>query len=342
MSARPPIIIGALALLVIAGIIMIMSLTRQAAPEATPFVYQGGGSTVDFDLPLTESAVITSAEGGIYSFGFSPDASRLIVGQITKLTVWDVAAGGIVFEPPSGGAEGNINEVAYSPDGRYLMATIGYCVNQYDANSGEYMSVEFCDIGPRVRALAFSPDGRIIAGAGRGSILGLWDMESHDLLWQGEEQEVGISDIDFSPDGSMIASAAGDASVCVWDVADGTVVYRVEVDAADLWDVDFSPAGDQGAVGASNGTVTIFDAATGDEITHSAGNGDAVYSLAYSPDGSLLAIGTEAGLITLYDTATGESISEWQAHDGMVTQLTWLDGSVLVSSGVDGKLVFWQ
>ena len=35
----------------------------------------------------------SSAEGKIYSFGFSPDASRVIIGQITKISVWDVAAG---------------------------------------------------------------------------------------------------------------------------------------------------------------------------------------------------------------------------------------------------------
>lgn len=345
-APRLPLILGgaaAVVTLAVGGIYALTTLTRGATPEATPFVPSGGGgSSIDLDLPLAESAVITTEEEEIYSFGFSPDGSRLIIGEITKLSVWDVAAGSLLFEPPSGGADGNINDVAYSPDGRYIMATIGYCVNQYDASTGEYMEIEFCDIGRQVRALAFSPDGKIIAGAGRGSILALWDMESQNLLWEGEEQEVGISDVTFSPDGSMIASSAGDASVVVWDVDSGDALYRVEVDTVDLWDVDFSPHGDQAAVGASNGTVTVFDPASGDEINVLEGNGDAVYSLAYSPDGSLLAVGTEAGLIVLYDAATGESVSEWEAHDGTITQLTWLDGSVLVSSGDDGRLVFWE
>jgi WD40 repeat protein len=70
--------------------------------------------------------------------------------------------------------------------------------------------------GDWVFGLAFSPDGRLLAG-GSGEIL-LWDVASHHLLGKPFHPLTTQSAVSFSPDSKKLAAWSGSSNVCLIDV----------------------------------------------------------------------------------------------------------------------------
>src|SRR5262249_12990684 len=70
--------------------------------------------------------------------------------------------------------------------------------------------------------LAFSPDGRHLAGAGAKRQLTLWDAATGDTVWEvalGAGQNV--ERFAFSPNGRCLAAANGDGTVSLYEAATG-------------------------------------------------------------------------------------------------------------------------
>ena len=77
--------------------------------------------------------------------------------------------------------------------------------------------------GNDIRALSWSPDGRVLASGRTDENIFLWDVTdlSDDGPWIMAKGEAHDGDIDaaaFSPDGRMLASADDEGQVLVWDV----------------------------------------------------------------------------------------------------------------------------
>src|SRR5207247_738768 len=76
-----------------------------------------------------------------------------------------------------------------------------------------------------VLAMAFSPDGRVLAtGGGGGSAkrageLRLWNVSSRREVTRLGPNPSTVSRVEFSPDGRVLAAGAEDGSVGLWDVA---------------------------------------------------------------------------------------------------------------------------
>ena len=310
--------------------------SEPSTDEAPPV--QGGGS-----LTLNLSQEFHAEQGEVYSFAFSPDGSRMLTGQNDTLTVWDVASGEVLFEPPAGGEEGRIPAVGFSRDGSLMSASIDFCNNLYDASNGEYLR-DLCEIGPHVQALDFSPDGTHIAGGSGGGVVGVWDVpsENSEPIWQTDEMFGDIHDVSYSPDGSFIASGGQDQTVRIWDAEDGEELIALEGPESDVWDVDFSPDGTKIAAASDDGKVWVWEVESGDLIETFDGDDSRLFSVAFSPDGTRIAAGSEHGNIFIYDE-NGEGLPGFDAHDAPITQLQWMsDGSALVSSGLDGRVVIWD
>jgi WD40 repeat protein len=110
--------------------------------------------------------------------------------------------------------------------------------------------------GHGVGLVAYSPDGRFLAGAGDGAFL--WS--ASDAQSRVTISVAGVQDLAFSPDGRILALGLQDGSVELWAVdgprrvgsLPGTVEYNPVTSLA------FSPDGKLLAVGRENGSVRIF------------------------------------------------------------------------------------
>ena len=105
-------------------------------------------------------------------------------------------------------------------------------------------------------AIAFSPDGGLIAtGTGEG-LVRIWDVQSGEVLRTLEGHIYAVRYVLFSPDGTMIASGASDNTARVWQVSTGInqSVYRIKTDVRDI---AWSPDGQYLAVTSNN--INVYD-----------------------------------------------------------------------------------
>ena len=245
----------------------------------------GGLVTRIWDSAGKSNLLAIPERSPVHMVAFSPDGKYLATAAEKTLGLWNAADGSLKVAME--GPEEPITLATFSPDGATLASasTTGVGVWIWRTSDGEpILLIPDALEGAAVQALAFHPQGKVLAvggidwlatGGSNGAI-SLWNLEERAEIATIAE---GATALAFHPDGKRFASATVDFAVCLWDAENGTLLDELD------------------------------------------GHEGTIRALAYSADGSLLASGSEDMTLRLWSDR-GEELAEIEV-DSQVTSLAF-------------------
>jgi len=382
MKTLMPMIVSLLPLLALLRVMVGAGRAEDAPTTITPRPQVG-----PVELP-SDSAILcpmeridepVKKEGPIVSLAYSADGKTLAAGNSSGFVK--------LFDPETGrpiasfqalaALQGPCDALAYAPDGRSLAAgdEAPDRVARLDTATGRVLrQMETAPLKDRfgIRACAFSPDGKTLAGAHGGGEITLWDAATGRLLHVlppytipahtlGPFRRVmgasraSVRSLAFSPDGRTLHS--GGHVVRSWDFATGRERSRPEQPEHAAFDsVAISPDGKILAGGAPSQpydpktssvppvgperSITLWDAATGRKLSQLPTT-EPIAGLAFLPGGKALVALEGKGVARLWDLTSGHSTAavRFQNYFRLTALAVSPDGRIVAAGGlVDGPM----
>ncbi len=325
-----------------------------------------------WDLGEAEQGRKLDVDAPSSGLAYSPDGKWLAIsGAPAKLV--DARTERIIQEFDSAG------RVAFSADSTLLATATGTRLKIWDVASGRLLhtlegrcpATQPAD--KTAEALAFSPNGKLLAvGFGRSSMF-LADYEQAVQIWNVQSgQEVcslphgnTVPSLAFFPDGKILATASHDNKLRLWDVTTwkeagacqcpnsipALAISPAPIPLAQQKDSP-PPAGERSkdadaayviATASWNGPIRLWHAASGQLLHTLPGHANTVFALAFSADGKTLASSSFDRTIKLWDPISGRELRTLAGHGNWVYQLAFSpDGNTLASAGADRSVRLWE
>ena len=237
-----------------------------------------------------------------------------------------------------------IGALAYRPDGKLLALGTFKEVRLVEPEGGKVVAT-LSGEAEDVRAVAFSPDGRLLAAAGglpaRSGEVKIWDVEKRALLRTIAGHTDCIYAVEFAPDGKRIATASYDKLIKLWDVDSGKEVRTLKDHIDAVYALAFTPDGKRLVSASADRGVKIWDVETGERLYTLSEPTDGLNTLALDPSGKRVAAGGLDRTIRVWslEEKGGTLLTSLIAHEDAILQLAWSpDGKYLVSSAADKEV----
>jgi WD40 repeat protein len=319
----------------------------------------------------------TGKERGLEFVGHQAGATAVVLAPGGKLAasggedvrLWDLATSKQVRRIASPGTA-----LAFAPDGKSL-AAVGKgsrTVRVWETATGKEL---FKLTGPRLlRAVAFSPDGKLLASGDEQATVRIWDVATRQQLHE-IDLRCGADSLSlvFSTDGKTLACAGGwneggvpkgitinlqkrvtitgkeGFFVLLWDVTTGKELRRFGGLKDKIKAVAFAHDGKALAATSRDGRIALWETATGKELLHILAHPDHTDApfactpcLAFSPDGKRLASGSTDGTVRLWDAATAKEVARYQGEGGFHALAFGEGGRTLLTASADTTVTVWD
>jgi len=227
-----------------------------------------------------------------------------------QFRLWDIADGSET--PPSG--DGSAHSVAASRDGKWLaVGGTDHFIRLYDLTKPGSPAFKLEATRPPIGALAFSPDGTLLAATSPADGLAwLWTTatQTPDLILIEAADGCTLESVAIDSTGQFIAvggvdymsTSDRDGAVCVWD---RTTKLKAATFDQGVYAVAFDPQGRFLAGAGIDDHVYLWDVASEREVLRMEGHTDRINAIAFTPDGSFFVSGGDDATLRVWDVLSG-------------------------------------
>jgi WD40 repeat protein len=193
----------------------------------------------NFEKPLISRFTKAGYAGSVWSAEFTADGRTLLVGAADSVEAWDTTALTKRYEVPG-------RFIAIPHDGAKFATAGG------DEMPREIAIWETATGSPVrrlqgahrgiIRAVSFSPNGRVLASGGDGGIVRLWNVETGETLKAEEATRLLVASTEAEPHIRTETSEAGDQAIARWVISiGGSVDVLTSASSEQVSDVDSLP-----------------------------------------------------------------------------------------------------
>jgi WD40 repeat protein len=294
----------------------------------------------------------------VSSVAFSPDGDSIAAALAAEdgqggVQILDALTGKLkrAFAPH----DGPVGELAFSPRGD-LIASACSARNEiklWDPATGD---VRHTFRMREASALAFSSDGKLLAGGGDVNQTGgaerapieIWNVHSGKEEFSLPGPASPIKSLAFSPDGKKLVSGGGylkQGEVKVWDLAQRKEAVDFKGHSSSVFTVAFSPDGRRVASGDYDHKVLLWDPNNGAVLLSLPEHDSLVSCVAFQPTDKdpLLATASWDQTLRIWDTRTGHNKLTLRAHVEPISSVAFdRQGLRLVSGSWDRTVKVWN
>ncbi|MEM1253370.1 MAG: BTAD domain-containing putative transcriptional regulator [Cyanobacteria bacterium P01_H01_bin.21] len=227
----------------------------------------------------------------------------------------------------------------------YLQQT---CLHQASFVGATFINTAFTQTFGNVLAVAFSPNGQLLAASDTSGQIWLWQTDHLDqpyLTWQGHNNWVWS--LAFSPDSQILVSGCDDEedTLKLWDTQTGQHLRTLHVPDSRVRAVGWHPQQTVIASSGVDGAIRLWDPESGDCLQTLEGHTNKSSALAWCPHpdkSPILATGSADQTLRIWNPETGECLRVIDVGVG-VFAIAWHPAKHILASGTkSGNIQLWN
>lgn len=158
-------------------------------------------------------------EDSVTAVAWSADSRRIATGSAdASVKLYDAATGASLMTIRQ--IRSVVTALAFSPDGRFLaVGAVDLSIRVFNLSEGGLLAKMMYGHTKPIEALAFHPNGWLVASASRDGTVGLWNAAKGVGNVRIEASSRPLATVAFSPDGKRLAAGGQDKVVRLWEVA---------------------------------------------------------------------------------------------------------------------------
>jgi WD40 repeat protein len=188
----------------------------------------------------------------------------------------------------------------------------------------------------RIHRVAYSPNGKWIAGASENGTVRVWDAQTGKFVRDLKGHTKPVHLVVFSRDSRYLATEASDTTGKVWTLESDTAMFTMEGLTGSYPALAFSPDGTRIAAEAGETQAAVWDVATKRRI-FDIDHKEEIRAVLFSPDGRLLVTASDDGTAKVSDAFDGKPVAVLDGHKRAVVAAAFSDdGNRIVTASLDG------